>query len=349
MQRTILGPVSGLALCLLASMACAPSDPPGPAPTPTTVPTPTGAVVVSLFYDEDGDGHLGSEEHVRVPNATVVIGPCTARTLPGTGIALVQGIPFGVQSVAVQTESLPPYWLPAPLTVVSVPEQGEVRIPMTLAAGDDRVANQYVAFGDSITRGQGSSTKEGYPPVLESTLRTTLGAAWVANRGEDGSFSSDGAKRVKTPLKHLKPGHVLILYGTNDWNSPECQVAPAAACYTIDQLRLIIETVKDWGSLAVLATLPPVSVNTGRNVWIEEMNVLIKALGREQAVPVVDSYAAFRQAAVLQTLFADDVHPNDAGYQVLAQAFARVLTNGRGATQASHAFAFGLVDPSGGL
>ena len=99
----------------------------------------------------------------------------------------------------------------------------------------------------------------------------------------------------------------------------------------------------------MLSTLTPVSVNTSRNLWIEQMNGLIKALGHEQGVAVVDAYAAFRSAANLTSLYYDDVHPNDAGYQLLAQTYAKALTTGRNAGAIAYSgedTAFGFTEPS---
>jgi len=319
---------------------------PSPSPSPTG---PTGMVQATVYYDENGNGQLDPTEDVRLPNVSVSIGSATAKTQSGTGIALVQGIPYGAQTVTVQTGSLPPYWQPANPVTISVPDQGEVRIPVTLPTGRDLVLKQYVAFGDSITHGDGSSSGTGYPPLLEVSLRGSMGAAWVANRGASGTTSAEGAERIKRAMDTYKPSHVLVLYGTNDWNFPQCQSPLASSCFTIESLREIIVFIKSRGSLTYLSTLPPVSVNLDRNPWIEQMNTLIKGLGQEQGVPVVDTYAAFRSAGTLTTLYYDDVHPNDSGYQVLAQTFARALTTGRTASTTAYTgddMAFGFTDPA---
>jgi lysophospholipase L1-like esterase len=111
----------------------------------------------------------------------------------------------------------------------------------------------------------------------------------------------------------------------------------------------MIELVKFRKSLTMLSTLTPVSVNTSRNLWIEQMNGLIKALGQEQGVAVVDAYAAFRSAPNLKSLYFDDIHLNDAGYQVLAQTYAKALTTGRNASATAYSSddtAFGFTEPS---
>ena len=140
-----------------------------------------------------------------------------------------------------------------------------------------------------------------------------MGAAWVENRGVESTTTMDSTKRILRAVDAYHPTHVLVLYGTNDWNSPQCQSAPASACYTIDELRAMIEKIKGRKALTILSTLTPVSVNTGRNQWIEQMNALIKALGHEQGVAVVDAYAAFRSAGNLSSLYYDDVHPERRG------------------------------------
>ncbi len=79
---------------------------------PTAPPSgPTGTVQVTVFYDENANGQLDGNEMVRIPNVTVALGSASAKTQQGTGIALVQGIPYGTQTVTVQTETLPPYWV----------------------------------------------------------------------------------------------------------------------------------------------------------------------------------------------------------------------------------------------
>jgi len=109
----------------------------------------------------------------------------------------------------------------------------------------------------------------------------------------------------------------------------------------------MIADVKDWDSLAVLATLPPVNPSrnpAGRNLWYDDMNVQIKALAQQQQVVLCDLNAEFKAQPNLAALYADDVHPNDAGYQVMAQAWFKAITRGRAqaASAASPRFGFSL-------
>jgi lysophospholipase L1-like esterase len=109
----------------------------------------------------------------------------------------------------------------------------------------------------------------------------------------------------------------------------------------------MIEDIKDWDSLPVLATIPPVNpamTPAGRNRWYDDMNVMIKALAQQQQVVLCDMNAEFKAQPNLAALYADDIHPNDAGYQVMAQAWFKAITRGRAqaASAARPHFGFSL-------
>ena len=115
---------------------------------------------------------------------------------------------------------------------------------------------------------------------------------------------------MRKTLGWYDPAYTLILLGTNDWHT--CKNLPPSQCYTIDSLRNIVETVKDWQSLPVLGTLPPANpaiAPRSRNEWNDTMNALIKPLARQQNVAVADLNAEFVAAGNLPSLFDDDVHP----------------------------------------
>ncbi|HEY7512862.1 MAG TPA: GDSL-type esterase/lipase family protein, partial [Vicinamibacteria bacterium] len=117
-----------------------------------------------------------------------------------------------------------------------------------------------------------------------------------------------------------------------------CQSAPPASCFTIDSLRTIVAETKVFRVLPVLGTLPPVNParNASRNVYIDQMNVLIKNLAREQGALVADLNAEFKaQGGDLSRYFVDDVHLNDSGYDVMARAWFKYLTQARSAAATS--------------
>jgi lysophospholipase L1-like esterase len=293
-------------------------------------------VTATVFYDENGNGTLDGSEGVRLPQVEVVVGSASARST-GTGQAVVTGVPPGSQQVAIRTETLPAFYVPASPFSVQVPESGEVRFGVMLPIGTNN-PNVYLAFGDSLTGGEGSTDGNGYRIRLQNLLAGYLGRAQVVSNSRDGTFSSQGAERIPGRLNFYKPAYNLILYGTNDWNDQSCQNAPPASCFTIDSLRTIVGETRAFRTMPVLGTLPPVNpaTNASRNAYIDQMNVLIKNLAREQGALVADLNAEFKaQGGDLSRFYVDDVHFNDSGYDVMARAWFKYLTQARSAAVAS--------------
>ena len=333
---------AGPLLVGLAGAACGGGSSSPSAPPPPSVPT--YSVTATVFYDENGNGQLDPSEGARVPGVEVVIGTGTGTSAPGTGLAAVAGIREGALSAGVRTESMPAYFQPSPPSSVQVPGTSEVRLPLTLPIGDNN-PNLYLGYGDSITAGEGSSDGQGYVVKLLNLLGPHFARAEVRAQGRPGTNSAEGASRTRASMGGHHPAWVLVHYGTNDWNDLSCQ-RQVTACFTIDSLRKIVEDFKDGDTLPVLATIIPANpalAPSGRNTWYDEMNVHIKALAREQNVSLADLNADFKAAGNLPALFADQIHPNDAGYQVMAQGWFKAITRARSAAaSASPRFGFGL-------
>jgi lysophospholipase L1-like esterase len=286
-------------------------------------------VTLVVFYDENANGVAEPGEATRVPDVEVGIGGRTARSEKGTGRAVVTGVPSGSLPVSVRADTLPPFYRPGAGVVVQVPlgEGSQVFVPLILDIGNNQ-PNQYMAFGDSITRGDGSSDGQGYPARLLGKLQGHFGQATMRNRGADATNSFEGVERIQRNLNN--DAYVLILYGTNDWNIPECQEAPP--CHTVDNLRQIIQAVKAVRSLPFLATLTPANpaLNPGRNQWIGTVDDGIKTMARQEGAFLVDLNQAFQQqGGDLSRFFSDSVHPNDAGYDVIANGFFEAIAHGR--------------------
>ena len=334
---TALAVVTGV-----CALGCSKSHSSPTAPSPPPVPTYT--VAVTVYYDENGNGQLDPTEFVRVPGVTVTIGTGTG-TSAGGGVAQVTGIQEGTFPVNLQTGSLPTYFQPMSPPTITVPATTELKIPLTLQIGNNQ-PNVYFGYGDSITLGDFSSDGQGYAIRLQNMLGGYLGRAEVDRRGRSGTNSAEGADKARLWIGGAHAAYALILYGTNDWQDQTCQNKGPDACFTADMLRQIVDVTKSVGSLPVLATLLPVDpalAPDGRNVWIDQTNVKIKALAAQEQILLADLNAEFKaNPAGLPPLFANDVHPNDAGYQVLAQGWFKAISRARSATTSSRHFGFRL-------
>jgi lysophospholipase L1-like esterase len=319
-----------LALLLLVPLAACGGGSSGPTPLPSPSTVPGATVVATLYYDENGNGRADADETIRVPDVEVTIGGRSARSEKMTGRAVVTGVPAGAQTLAVRAETLPPFFAAqgaVPLQV-SLPEGAQAMVALTLPIENNQ-PNVYMAFGDSITRGDGG-TAGGYPRDLQERLAAHFGGAIVNNRGADSTNSFEGVERVRRNLNG-RPAYTLILYGTNDWNAPECQDNPR--CATVGNLRTIVQAVKTYRSLPFLATIPPTNPALNpesRNKWVSDVNDLIRVMAREEGAFLVDLHQNFvRQGGDLSRFFSDHVHPNDAGYRLIAEGFFEAIAHGR--------------------
>ena len=308
----------------------------GPFPNPS--PTPVHPVEAVVFYDENGNGLQDGNEAAVVPGAEVAISGRTGESAPGTGRVTVSNVPDGTATASL-TNSLPPFYGPgAPVEInVPLPEGEIVRIGAVLPIGSN-VPARYMAFGDLITDGDGSSSGYGYRRLLENRLRAHFGDGEVVNQSEGGTRSNEGADRISRSLRRIDPAYTLVLYGTNDWNADECRNVPGPPCFTVDSLRRIVRSIKATRSLPVVGTIIP--VNTGsdprvpesRNVWVRDVDELIAAMVEEEGGVVADLYGPFMEVPDFHTLFYDHVHPNDAGYEIIANGFFEAITTPRAAS-----------------
>jgi lysophospholipase L1-like esterase len=250
-------------------------------------------------------------------------------------------VPSGEQRIAIAPDSLPAYYQAGPPATVSVPSQSQIVLSVTLPIAAHIRPNTYMAFGDSITVGEGSSSGAGYRAQLEARLAAHLGQAQVLNEGVSATRSQAGAQRIGDSLRRTDPAYTLIHYGTNDWNERACR--ESFPCYTIDSLRSMVRQAKSHGSLPVLATIIPTNTDFNpfvpleRNEWLELINALIREMAGQEGVVVADMWQAFFQRREIGELYFDHVHPNDEGYKIMVDTFFDAITRARGAGAVSNA------------
>src|SRR5687767_1018833 len=71
---------------------------------------PTHSVVITVFYDENGNGALDATETGRVPDVEVETAGRTGRTDKATGRATVTGVPEGSHRVTAREATLPAFY-----------------------------------------------------------------------------------------------------------------------------------------------------------------------------------------------------------------------------------------------
>jgi lysophospholipase L1-like esterase len=160
-----------------------------------------------------------------------------------------------------------------------------------------------VAFGDSLVYGTGSSGG-GFVKLLEQRLGRP-----IENLGVPGNTTADGLARIDDVLER-EPAVVILLLGGNDYLR---QVPPDV---TFANLSTIIERLEANGAAVLLAGVRGGLIRDNFAARFEE---LADRHGTGYVHDVLDDTLG------VEGYMADQVHPNDAGYRVIADRVFPVL------------------------
>jgi lysophospholipase L1-like esterase len=231
----------------------------------------------------------------------------------------------GVEPAAAWTAWQPP--APAPALPPSSPSPA-LPAPATPAPSPKDTGNPlYIAFGDSITSGAGDPKGTGYPGRLEGLLTaSTKSPVTVINDGLPGETTADGVSRIGSTLIAGATA-VLLMEGTNDINSK------LSVDTIVQNLDLMARKAEAHGVKAVLATIIPrlpTADTDPTNLATGTLAGAIRELAWATNRTLVDPFEVFFELtpdAFNQDYVggADKLHPNAAGYDLLAHTFADVL------------------------
>jgi len=200
--------------------------------------------------------------------------------------------------------------------------------PKAMSNGSFLDNEGYIAFGDSITAGDGDEENlGGYPPRLESLLDQQVAPSTVLNEGVPGETTSQGVGRIRQVLQQDQARYVLLMEGTNDI------FLKVSTGTIIFNLSTMVDRSLSFGTIPLLATIIPLRNLPGDpptdpgNVATQDLNEEIRQLAQDKGIVLVDQFQAFSDYPNYQTaLYADRHHPNARGYDLMAQTwFNRVL------------------------
>ena len=160
-----------------------------------------------------------------------------------------------------------------------------------------------VAFGDSLVHGTGSSGG-GFIRLLEQRLGKP-----ILNLGVPGNTTADGIARLDEVIER-EPAVVLLLLGGNDY------LRQVPRDETFANLAQIIERLQGEGVAVLL-----IGVRGGllRDNFAERFEQLADRYRTAYVHDVLDDTLG------VDGYMADQVHPNDAGYRVIADRVYPVL------------------------
>ncbi|MDR0734249.1 MAG: GDSL-type esterase/lipase family protein [Elusimicrobiota bacterium] len=171
---------------------------------------------------------------------------------------------------------------------------GYGRAPLNAANAGDVI----IAFGDSLTAGNGARADEAYPAALESMVKMP-----VINMGVSGDTARMGANRMRE-MAQYRPYMVLIEFGGND------AIRGRPFRETQTAIAEIIDYVQKLGAAAVV-------VDTGGNFKMSPYTKMMKTLAKQKRALFVEGImdGIFHKPQ----LKSDAIHPNAAGYRLIAE------------------------------
>jgi lysophospholipase L1-like esterase len=208
-------------------------------------------------------------------------------------------------------------------------------------------ACKIMPFGDSIT--QGFNVAGGYRAPLfhlalaanrnitfvgsanDYSVPTVDGMAFPKNHEGHGGYTIEGtngiAQFVSTSIPSFKPNIITLMIGTNDINGNN-NVADAP-----NRLGKLLDAIfmRDANILVILAQMVPTG-SDGTNNAVKTYNAAMPNLvstrvSKGQHIVLVDMYTAFtNNANYKQALLGDNLHPNQTGYNLMADVWFQALS-----------------------
>ncbi|MFT7460578.1 MAG: acyl-CoA thioesterase-1 [Planctomycetota bacterium] len=162
-----------------------------------------------------------------------------------------------------------------------------------------------LAFGDSLTHGNGAKPEESYPAVLAE-----LSGRQVINAGNSGEESAAGLARLPALLDLHRPKLMILCHGGNDF----LRKKDMGKLET--NIRAMISLAKSKDIEVILLGVPK------PGLFLSSAEVYGKIADSEGIVFVEDLVA---DVLGDNSLKSDTVHPNKAGYRIMAENIYETL------------------------
>ncbi|HET7436690.1 MAG TPA: arylesterase [Thermoanaerobaculia bacterium] len=166
----------------------------------------------------------------------------------------------------------------------------------------DSTGGNVIAFGDSLTAGYGANAGEDYPSRLAALASTP-----ILNAGVSGDTTESALARLDPDVLQRDPRIVIVGLGGNDF----LQNIPIAT--TEANLREIARQIQKAGAMVVLLgyRFPSVTANYE--------GMYARVAKEERCLLIPDLLNGIISNPSLKS---DEIHPNAAGYQLMAERVA---------------------------
>jgi acyl-CoA thioesterase I len=162
-----------------------------------------------------------------------------------------------------------------------------------------------LAYGDSITAGNGAPPAQNYPSLLAEKLQRT-----VINAGVPGEISANGLKRLPALLDKHQPALLLLCHGGND------MIRKLGKNELAKNLRAMIDEAISRDISVVLIGVPK------PGIFLESLDIYNQIAG-EYNLPVEREVVP--KVLADNALKSDLIHPNARGYAMMADSIFLLL------------------------
>lgn len=172
------------------------------------------------------------------------------------------------------------------------------------------MAKTVVAIGDSLTYGYPFSPRYSWV----SLAADQTGCA-IVNKGICGETTGEMLLRFEQDVAALRPACVIILGGTND------AFVGIVSEEVRENVAAMIKLARLIGSKPVVGLPPPVN-DREEEFLLQDYRKEIRALALAEDVALLDFYQAMVDlftGGLRRGLHNDGVHPNEAGYEIMAR------------------------------
>lgn len=162
-----------------------------------------------------------------------------------------------------------------------------------------------LAFGDSLTHGNGADKNRSYPAVLEN-----LTGRKVVNAGVSGEISEQGLKRLPGLLDQHRPDLLILCHGGNDILRKKDMNNMA------DNVRAMIRHADERGIPVIMLGVPkPGLFLSSADIYTEIAEITGVVFIEDLVADILGD----------KSLKSDTVHPNAAGYRRMAESIYVIL------------------------
>ena len=170
---------------------------------------------------------------------------------------------------------------------------------------DQNEAITIVALGDSLTQGVGSTGENDYVSRLSNRLGFD-----IINEGVSGNTTANALARLESDVLSRDPDIVIVFLGGNDI----FQQVPQTT--TRENLTDIVEQIKDEGAQVLI-------IGSYRDTFISQMETMYRQVAQQTGATFIPNVL---NGILGNPLLLDDaVHPNDEGYELVANRIWPVL------------------------